>query len=131
LCWVHLWCELSLSTKGFQSIPHEITDQVESWSRVWKPMFFLPLQFPGDLLGLRQWSSRSSLPTQYWSSLQSFKSFRGVLIEFWAWNRFFPRAARKYQTCPVLISDVSGISNFRVLSWNLVETFPMVSRGYG
>jgi hypothetical protein len=64
-------------------------------------MFFLPLRFSGDLLGLRRWSSRSSQPTRYWSSLQSFKWFRGVLIEFWAWNRFFPKAARKYQTCPV------------------------------
>jgi hypothetical protein len=63
--------------------------------------FSLPLWFLGDLLGLRRWSSRSSLPTRFWSSLQSFKSFRGVLIEFWAWNRFFLRAARKYRMCPV------------------------------
>jgi hypothetical protein len=93
--------------------------------------FSLPLWFFGDLLGLRRWSSRSSLQTRYWSSLQSFKSFWDVLIKFWAWNRFFPRAARKYQTCPILIPDESSIFNFRVSSSNLVETFPMVSRGYG
>jgi hypothetical protein len=63
--------------------------------------FSFPFRFSSDLLDLRLWSSRSSLPTWYWSSLQSFKSFRGVLIEFWARNRFFPRAARKYRTCPV------------------------------
>jgi hypothetical protein len=93
--------------------------------------FSFSFRFSSDLLDLRWWSSRSGLPTWYWSSLQSFKSFRGVLIEFWAWNRFFLRAARKYQTCPVLIPDVSGIFNFRVSSSDLVETFPIVSRGYG
>jgi hypothetical protein len=39
-----------------------------------------PFRFSSDLLDLRRWSSRSSLLTWYWFSLQSFKSFRGVLI---------------------------------------------------
>jgi hypothetical protein len=83
LSWFELWRELSLSTEGNQSIPHELADRMISWSRSQEPVFFVLLWFSVDRLEIGCWCLEdifSTLPRIY---LQSFKSIRVVLIEFW------------------------------------------------
>jgi hypothetical protein len=82
LPWFELWRELSLSTEENKPIPHELADRAISWSRSQELMFFV-LRFPVDRLEIGCWCLEnifSTLPRTY---LQSFKSIRVVLIEFW------------------------------------------------
>jgi hypothetical protein len=83
LPWFELWCELSLSTEGNQPIPHELADWVISWSRSQELVLFCFSSISHDRLEIMCWCLEdifSTLPRTY---LQSFKSIRVVLIEFW------------------------------------------------
>jgi hypothetical protein len=119
LCWVDLWRGLSLSTKGIQSIPHEITDRVESWSRVWNWCFPSLLDFPviclilgNDLLGvayqlgidpLCKGSNHSEV---FWSSF-------GLEIDFSREQLVNTRRVRYwYRTCSVF-----STFEFRIQIW--------------
>jgi hypothetical protein len=83
LPWFELWRELSLFTKGNQPIPHELVDWAISWSRSQELVFLCSSSISRDRLEIGCWCLEdifSILPRTY---LQSFKSFRVVLIEFW------------------------------------------------
>ena len=43
----------------------------------------------GVLVCIRPWSFGGNLPTPWWILVQSCKSIRVGLVEFWSWNRFF------------------------------------------
>jgi hypothetical protein len=83
LPWFELWRELSLFTKGNQPIPHELADRAISWSRSQEPIFFCSSSISRDRLEIRCWCLEDIFSTLLRTYLQSFKSIRVVLIEFW------------------------------------------------
>jgi hypothetical protein len=83
LPWFELWRELSLFTKENLPIPHELEDRAISWSRSKKPMFFCSSSISHDRLEIRCWCLEDIFSTLLRIYLQSFKSIRVVLIEFW------------------------------------------------
>jgi hypothetical protein len=83
LPWFKLWRELSLFTEGNQPIPHELADRVISWSRSQEPVFFRSSLISHDRLEIGCWCLEDIFSTLLRTYLQSFKSIRVVLIEFW------------------------------------------------
>jgi hypothetical protein len=83
LPWFKLWRELSLSTEGNQPIPHELADRMISWSRSQEPELFCFPLISRDRLEIGCWCLEDIFSTLSRTYLQSFKSIRVVLIEFW------------------------------------------------
>jgi hypothetical protein len=83
LHWFELWRELSLSTEGNQLIPHELADRTISWSRSQEPVLFHFSSISRDRLEIGRWCLEDIFLTLPRTYLQSFKSIRVVLIEFW------------------------------------------------
>jgi hypothetical protein len=119
LPWFELWRELTLSTEGNQPIPHELADRVISWSRSQEPVFFRSSFISRDRLEIGCWCLEdifSTLPRTY---LQSFKSIRVVLIEFWPILSWFVLLFLDSAEPP------RKTRNLRAKTWNLRAAEPL------
>jgi hypothetical protein len=122
LPWFKLWRELSLFTEGNQPIPHELADRAIFWSRSQEPVFFHSSSISRDRLEIGCWCLEDIFSTLRKTYLQSFKSIRIVLIEFWPVLPWFVLLFLDSAEPPGKKRGTSGARSLRGKTRNLRES---------